>query len=102
VSDGVLVRREVTLSAGGNYLFAPASDDYCFWLETDFYGRNARPQHKQHLPAGQQFWSLPTHIDAWFGKNPDPGADRVSTGGEMTALRQDRCERVVERTSLVP
>jgi hypothetical protein len=95
-----LAVRHVVLDAAGSYLFAPASDEYCFWLETDWYGRSpaqapeAPRRSYEALPAGLQYWRLPSRIDTWFGDNPAAGSDQVSSGGSMTSLRQGRCNQL--------
>jgi hypothetical protein len=98
--------RQVAFNAAGSYLFAPVSDEFCFWLETDQYGRKPESQSKsaatdvaaggryQALPVGRHFWQLPSRIDTWFGDNPAVGNDAVSSGGSMVALRQARCSQL--------
>jgi hypothetical protein len=94
--------RQVAFNAAGSYLFAPVSDEFCFWLETDQYGRTQDPaaaaatssRKYQALPVGHHFWQLPTRIDTWFGDNPAVGNDAISSGGSMVALRQARCNQL--------
>lgn len=78
---------------GALHLYAPASDGYCFWLETTHYGRTLGHEPKlSALAPDQHFWRVPKAIDSWFGANPPAdSADRQSTGGVLTALRQSRC-----------
>jgi hypothetical protein len=85
-------RTTVTIEAGQEYLFAPGSDGYCFWLERTAYGSSGSKSRTQTLGGKDGFFRLPSPIDTWFGANPAPNADRVSTGGEMVALRQGRCQ----------
>lgn len=84
-------RVEVALDAGDEYLFAPGSDGYCFWLERTVYGAADGKSRVQALGGKDGFFRLPSAVDTWFGANPSPNADRVSTGGEMIAIRQGRC-----------
>lgn len=85
-------RVDVAIEAGEEYLFAPGSDGYCFWLERTAYGSAAGKSRRQTLGGKDGFFRLPAAIDTWFAANPEPNADRVSTGGEMVALRQSRCQ----------
>lgn len=85
-------RVNVSLQPGEEYLFAPGSDGHCFWLERTVYGRADGKARKQPLGGKDGFFRLPSSIDTWFAANPEPNADRVSTGGEMVALRQGRCQ----------
>lgn len=82
----------VSIEAGEEYLFAPGSDGYCFWLERTAYGGTDSKSRTQPLGGKDGFFRLPSPIDTWFGANPAPNGDRVSTGGEMVALRQGRCQ----------
>lgn len=81
----------VALEAGNEYVFAPGSEGYCFWLERTTYGSAGGKSRTQPLGGKDGFFRLPSPIDTWFGANPQPNADRLSTGGEMVALRQGRC-----------
>lgn len=97
VADGSSIAAEdVAVDAGGNYLFAPASDEFCFWLESSGYGRSAGEPSYQPLPPGRRFWRLPDRIDSWFASNPKVGSDQSSTGGTMVALRQARCAQMLD------
>ncbi len=88
-----LLSEQVELEAGKTYLYAPLSEEYCFWLEHDDYGRRAAPErHYRVLPQDREFWALPREIDSWFSANPLVTSDKRSTGGSLTALRQARCE----------
>jgi hypothetical protein len=83
----------VDVESGAYHLYAPASDGHCFWLERTVYGRN-RPDGsaRQALEGPVRFWRLPRTLDSLFAPNPEPAAaDRRSTGGELVALRQARC-----------
>lgn len=83
----------VQFEAGQSHLFAPASQGFCFWLESTRYGRAPGPASPlAALDPEQRFWVLRQQIDSWFAPNPVPGAaDERSTGGVLTALRQGRC-----------
>lgn len=85
-------RVEVSINAGQEYLFAPGSSGYCFWLERTVYGGADSKSRTQPLGGKDGFFRIPSPIDTWFGANPAPNADQVSTGGEMVALRQGRCQ----------
>lgn len=89
----VVADAEVEVQPGAEHLYAPASPDTCFWLETTGYGRT-RPAGDERVPlAGDtRFWVLPLSVDTWFSANPPDGADSRSTGGVLTALRQARCD----------
>jgi hypothetical protein len=86
------VQTTVSIEVGQEYLFAPGSDGYCFWLERTAYGSAGSKSRTQPLGGKDGFFRLPSPIDTWFGANPAPNSDRVSTGGEMVALRQGRCQ----------
>jgi len=92
-ADGrVVAESRVSVRAGRQHLYAPGSDDYCFWLETVGYGRLVREAPSiEPLRGALRFWVLPA-VDTWFSPNPPPAAqDDRSSGGELTALRQARC-----------
>ncbi len=94
VIDGrVVASADVTIEAGAKHLYAPASDEYCFWLETNGYGRAGAPGPGiRPLQGSTRFWALPLDVDSWFAPNPAPAvADRRSSGGVLTALRQAPC-----------
>jgi hypothetical protein len=88
-----LEQLRVHFEAGQSHLFAPASQGFCFWLESTRYGRAPDPASPlAALDPDQRFWVLRQPIDSWFAPNPVPGAaDERSTGGVLTALRQGRC-----------
>jgi hypothetical protein len=91
----VLSRVEVVLDGGKAHLYAPASSGYCFWLERRSYGRAPRQSARIPLAAENFFWVLPEGLDTWFRPLPAPtAAEQALSGGEMTALRQARCEGV--------
>jgi hypothetical protein len=82
----------VKVVAARDHLYAPASREYCFWLETSGYGRNAPDVSIVPLVGQLRFWVLPGSVDTWFSENPkvSPGDGR-SSGGVLTALRQASC-----------
>lgn len=88
-----LEQLQVRFEAGQSHLFAPASPDYCFWLESTRYGRAVAPDKPiLALPPEPRFWVLRAPIDSWFAPNPPPSSDdERSSGGVLTALRQGRC-----------
>lgn len=97
-ADDPVAEADVTLQGGTRHLYAPASDDHCFWLERIGYGRgNASepsPGAVERLPLGNplRFWAFPQPPDVWLAPPPEPLLDDArSSGGEVTALRQARC-----------
>ena len=84
------------LQGGRDHVYAPASADSCFWLESTGYGRD--PTHDvRPLATGAGFFALDTDVDSWFAASPEPPAyDRRSSGGTLTALRQSPCSRAPE------
>lgn len=88
----------VLVHSGARHLYAPASPDHCFWIETTGYGESGAATRATHvLSDGFRFWLLPPVIDSWFAPNPaGSGSDAWATGGELVALRQARCDRAPE------
>jgi hypothetical protein len=92
--DGLIVEEAVVeLQSGSQHLYAPGSEGHCFWLERTFYGRaQAEVSERRPLVGPVRFWMLPRKLDSVFAPNPEPAvADRRSSGGELVALRQARC-----------
>jgi hypothetical protein len=89
----VVEEARVFVKSGARHLYAPASDGYCFWLERSFYGRSGPDVAERRALAGSvRFWVLPSDLDTWFSPNPEPSrADKRSSGGMLSALRQARC-----------
>lgn len=84
------------LEGGRDHVYAPRSDDSCFWLESTGYGRDATHQIRPLL-SGARFFALDTDVDTWFSPPPAPPRfDRRSSGGTLTALRQSPCARAPE------
>jgi hypothetical protein len=82
----------VRVVAARDHLYAPASREHCFWLETSGYGRNAQDASIVPLAGQVRFWILPGRVDTWFYENPEVRfGDGRSSGGELTALRQAHC-----------
>lgn len=91
-AGAVLSSGTLELHAGRTHLYAPLSDEHCFWLERDTYGRAEPPEERyRRLPEDSRFWTLPRDIDTWFHENPDPSSDDRSSGGTLVALRHARC-----------
>lgn len=92
-SGRVVSDTTVRIQSGADHLYAPGSDGYCFWLETNGYGRAGSPGPAiRPLRGDRRFWVLPVDVDTWFAPNPAPArADDRSSGGVLTALRQARC-----------
>jgi hypothetical protein len=99
--DGsLLAETRATLRPGFDHLLAVSADPVCFWVERNTYGRSedakgrsqAADSAREPLSGPGPLWALPGKIDSWFGPNPTAdGADDVSSGGLLLALRQGRC-----------
>lgn len=89
----LVAKASVFIRSGAEHLYAPGADGYCFWLETNGYGKaGAYGPVVRPLAGAARFWALPVDVDTWFSPNPAPSRDDVrSSGGELTALRQSRC-----------
>jgi hypothetical protein len=88
-----VAREEVTVASGHAHLYAPASQGYCFWLETAEYGRT-RPASvtRDPLDMSDDFWVLPKDLGGWFRPAPAQSlAEARLTGGVVTVLRQAPC-----------
>lgn len=95
--DGrVLEQASVIVVAGRPHLFAPASQGFCFWLETRSYGRgssNGEPVKREPLEGPPSFWPLPPNLGGFFLPAPAVGsAESRLTGGDVTVLRQGPCD----------
>jgi hypothetical protein len=92
----VVATLRARLSSGRDHLYAPASNERCFWLELTRYGRDAT-QVIVPLVSEARFFALDSDVDAWFAESPEPpGSDRRSSGGTLTVLRQSPCARAPE------
>ncbi len=94
-ASGALVSRATgRLVSGKSHLFAPASDAYCFWIETLSYGRGAGDTERRPLAGEARFWVLPDGIDGFFTPPRAPPALAGSlSGGSVTVLRQAPCDQ---------
>jgi hypothetical protein len=92
-AEGALLAREAgRLISGKNHLFAPASGEYCFWIETLSYGRGGENTERRALAGDGRFWALPDGIDGFFTPPAAPGALAATlSGGSVTVLRQAPC-----------
>jgi hypothetical protein len=92
-SGRVLERAAVTVRSRHAHLFAPASNGYCFWLETAEYGRErSGAVTREDLTGPPHFWALPADLGGWFRPVPDQAlAEARLTGGVVTVLRQAPC-----------
>jgi hypothetical protein len=92
-TERVVAREPVTIQSGHAHLFAPASDGYCFWLETAEYGRGrAGAVTRAPLEGASHFWALPADLGGWFRPVPEQAlAEARLTGGVVTVLRQAPC-----------
>ncbi|HEX6272717.1 MAG TPA: hypothetical protein VFZ53_06755, partial [Polyangiaceae bacterium] len=84
----------VTVAAGREHLFAPASEGFCFWLESTGYGRSGeRRAEREPLEGPPHFWALPNELGGWFAAAPEAAvAETRWTGGTVTVLRQAPCD----------
>ncbi|HEV8245279.1 MAG TPA: hypothetical protein VGP93_05910 [Polyangiaceae bacterium] len=94
-SGEVLSQTDVTLKSGASHLYAPASPNYCFWLESVTYGRASLLPERSLLDGEQRFWTLPQKLDGWFMPPPsNPDRDGALSGGLVTVLRQAPCSKL--------
>lgn len=91
VEGRLIESAEVELLAGAHHLYAPASPDTCFWLETRGYGRGARKPGYEPLRGPLQFWAIPDDVHGWFLPASEAGGDARVTGGSARVLRQAPC-----------
>jgi hypothetical protein len=90
--DGNLVDRvETRVASGRHHLYAPASPEICFWLETRGYGRDAAPEQYTPLEGSERFWVIPEQVRGWFSPNPPGDEAARATGGTSVVLRQGPC-----------
>jgi hypothetical protein len=93
-SGGRVVERDsVSIESGHAHLYAPASEGYCFWLETAEYGRaRSGATSREPLASPPHFWVLPKNLGGWFRPVPEQAlAEARLTGGAVTVLRQAPC-----------
>jgi len=103
VAGRVVDTAATTVRSGGQHLYAPASDAYCFWVETSGYGRSKGAGTEiQPLRGPGRFWALRDAVDLWFSPLPDADFDDRSTGGFLRAIRQAPCEAAPGSTHGVP
>jgi len=82
----------VRLYSGRHHLYAPASTETCFWLESRGYGKeHAGSETITPLEGADRFWVLPDNLRGWFSPNPRDSSGANLTGGTSTALRQAPC-----------
>jgi hypothetical protein len=88
-----VLRESATVQSGHAHLFAPASEGYCFWLETAEYGRSrSGAVSREPLEGPAHFWVLPADLGGWFRPAPEQSvAEARLTGGVVTVLRQAPC-----------
>lgn len=89
-----VARVTVALQAGARHLYAPGSNDVCFWLETVSYGREEKRPDFVPLVGEERFWVLPEDVNGWFMPSPPASEGARATGGASTVLRQGACEDV--------
>lgn len=91
-----IARVVAELEGGREHLYAPASVEGCFWLESTGYGRRAASEIRPLL-SETRFFVLSADVDTWFAETPEPPRfDRRSSGGTLTALRHAPCPRAPE------
>lgn len=91
-SEGKQVdQRELEVLAGAHHLYAPASPETCFWLETRGYGRGASKPAYEPLSGSERFWAIPDDVHGWFSPATDATPDARVTGGNARVLRQAPC-----------
>lgn len=91
---GAVDRSVVEIVAGAHHLYAPASPDTCFWLETLGYGRGTRKPTYEPLLGSERFWAIPDDVHGWFSPATDVDPDARVTGGSARVLRQAPCADV--------
>ncbi len=103
----LLAAASVRLLSGKHHLYAPASAETCFWLESRSYGKEQiqkqpeRPERPERPKQGSEtivplqgedrFWVLPDNLRGWFSPNPRDSSGANLTGGTSVALRQAPC-----------
>jgi hypothetical protein len=92
-AERIVLRESATVRSGHAHLFAPASEGYCFWLETAEYGRSRSGSvTREPLEGPVHFWVLPADLGGWFRPAPAQSlAEARLTGGVVTVLRQAPC-----------
>jgi hypothetical protein len=91
-AGAVVAKEEGRLVSGKSHLFAPASSEYCFWIETLGYGRGGGATERRPLEGNTHFWVLPDGIDRFFTPPGAEGALAANlSGGSVTVLRQAPC-----------
>lgn len=88
---GAVDQSEVEVLAGAHHLYAPASPETCFWLETRGYGRAARKPAYEPLQGSERFWAIPDDVHGWFSPATEANPDVRVTGGDARVLRQAPC-----------
>lgn len=81
----------VDVRAGAHHLYAPASDETCFWLETRGYGRAATKTSYEPLFGQDRFWVIPEDVRGWFLPGSEATPSTRATGGSARVLRQAAC-----------
>jgi hypothetical protein len=91
LSGGLVATADVRLFSGKYHLYAPASPEVCFWLETQSYGKKPESERSAPLESPERFWVLPDEVRGLF--SPNPGAsERSSTAAKSVVLRQGPCD----------
>lgn len=93
LSGNTLASTGARLFSGKYHLYAPASPEVCFWVETQTYGRQSELIRSPPLDGDARFWVLPEEVQGLFAPAPAPleGGELRSTGGRSVVLRQGRC-----------
>ncbi len=96
-SGAALASSQGALHPASDHLFvaAPAgeAERVCFWLERAAYGRaKLTVPAREPLRGEGPLFRFPDPVDVWFAPLPSSEADdERSSGGTLTAVRQDRC-----------
>jgi hypothetical protein len=90
-SGNLLASASVQIASGRHHLYAPASTETCFWLESRSYGKEQGVDTVVPLEGADRFWVLPDNLRGWFSPNPRDSSGANLTGGTSVALRQAPC-----------
>ena len=90
-SGNLLASASVRIASGRHHLYAPASPETCFWLESRGYGKEQGAESVVPLEGADRFWVLPDNLRGWFSPNPHDSSGAQLTGGTSVALRQAPC-----------
>jgi hypothetical protein len=101
-SGNLLASASVRIFSGRHHLYAPASPETCFWLESRSYGKGRSVGAEEtitRLEGEDRFWVLPENLRGWFSPNPRDSSGANLTGGTSVALRQAPCSEAPSSTA---